>query len=317
MKLVMTANGLQKPEMKPVIDLAKTYFDEVVLNPWGRRGTQDEIREIWDDADVIICGAEPFDQPFIKEAPATLKVISRYGVGIDNIDLVAAKDRGIRVCNTPGANADSVADMTLCLILAVARQVVNHDIHTRLGEWKRFSSFELKGKQLGIVGFGTIGRAVACRAAGFGMKLAAYDPYFNEEAASAYGVQNMALDGLLSTSDIISLHIPCNKDTFHFVNRETISKMKPGAALINTARGDLVDEEALAEALRDGKLSAAGLDVYAQEPIRESPLFELDNITLMPHCSANTPEAAMNMGMMAVENAHRALCGMEDAHFCN
>ncbi len=317
MKLVMTANGLQKPEMKPVRDLAGTYFEEVVVNPWGRRGTQEEIRQIWDGADVIICGAELFDRPFLEEAPRTLKVISRYGVGIDNIDLEAARERGIRVCNTPGANADSVADMTMCLMLACARQVVNHDIHTRLGEWKRYPSFELKGRQLGLVGFGTIGREVARRAAGFGMKLAAYDPYFDEEAARTYGVRRMALDVLLASSDIVSLHIPCNRETFRFINRETIGRMKTGAVLLNTARGDLVDEEALAEALRDGKLASAGLDVYVQEPIRESPLFALDNITLMPHCSANTPEAALNMGRMAVENAHRALCGMEGAHFCN
>ena len=121
MKLVITANGLQKPEMKPVLDLARTYFDEVVENPWGRRGTQEEIRQIWDGADAIICGAEAFDKPFIDAAPATLKVLSHYGVGVDSIDIPAAKARGIIVCNTPGANADSVADMALCLMLACAR----------------------------------------------------------------------------------------------------------------------------------------------------------------------------------------------------
>ena len=314
MKLVITANGFQKPGMKPVLDLARTYFDEVVENPWGRRGTQEEIRQIWDGADAIICGAEAFDKPFIDDAPATLKVLSHYGVGVDSIDIPAAKARGIMVCNTPGANADSVADMALCLMLSCARQVVNHDAHCRLGEWKRFPSFELKGKRLGILGFGAIGQGVARRAKGFGMELLAYDPYFNEAAAREIGVAQAGFEEIIRSCDIISLHMPCNAETRHIISRETLRQMKPTAVLINTARGDLIDEDALVEALTGGTIAAAGLDVYAHEPIRESPLFGLSNVTLMPHCSANTTEAARNMGFMAVENAHRALCGLDDAH---
>lgn len=314
MKLVITANGLQKPEMQPVIDQARKYFDEVVENPWGRRGTQDEIRQIWSGADAIICGAEAFDRPFIAEAPATLKVLSHYGVGVDSIDIPAAKERGIMVCNTPGANADSVADMTLSLILACARQTANHDKHTRLGEWKRYASFELKGKKLGIAGFGAIGRGVAKRAAGFGMELYAYDPFFNEDAAKELNVKKASLDEIIRECDIISLHMPCTRETYHILGDTEFEKMKDTAVLINTARGDLIDEEALYKALKEKKIACAGLDVYAHEPIKESPLFGLENVTLMPHCSANTTEAAMCMGMMAVENAYRALNGLENAH---
>ena len=314
MKLVITANGLQKPELNCVVEKAKAYFDEVVMNPWGRRGTQDEIMAIWSGADAIICGAELFDEKMIAAVPASLKVLSRYGVGTDNIDIPAAKARGVKVCNTPGANSESVADMAMCLLMACARQVVNHDKHTRLGEWKRFHSIELGGKRLGIVGFGAIGRGVARRAAGFGMEIVAYDPYFNEKAAAELGVKRIELNELLATSDFVSLHLPVTKETVHIINDKTIALMKPTAFLINTARGDLVDEDALYEAVKGGVIAGAGLDVYANEPAKESKLFELENITFMPHCSGNTTEAAMNMGMMAVENAYRAVNNLENAH---
>jgi len=307
MRLVITANGFQKPEMKPVLEKARACFDSVVVNPWGRRGTQEEIRQIWDGADAIICGAELFDKSLLDDAPATLKVISRYGVGLDNIDISACKAKGIQVCNTPGANADSVAEMAMCLMLACARQLVNHDGHTRRGEWKRFSCMELKGKRLGLVGFGAIGRGVARRARAFGMEVVAYDPYFNMAAAEELNVSKATWEELLLSSDVISLHLPATAATWHLVNAEALAQMKPNAILVNTARGELIDEEALACALREGRLGAAGLDVYEHEPLRESPLFALENVTLTPHCSATTPEASLNMGMMAVENACQTL----------
>lgn len=314
MKLCITANGLQKPELKPVTDLAGRYFDTVVMNPWGRRGTQDEIREIWDGADAIVCGAESFDRAMLSSAPKSLRVLSHYGVGVDSIDLKAAEDCGILVCNTPGANSDSVAEMAVSLMLAVARQTVNHDLHIRKGEWKRFPSFELKGKTLGVVGFGAIGRGVAMRCKAFGMRIVVYDPYMTEASVRAAGAEKAPLDDLLRESDVVTLHLPCNESTFHLLDEAAISKMKETAVLINTARGNLVDEPALVRALRDRRILGAGLDVYAEEPLRESPLFGLENVTLMPHCSANTTEAAMNMGLMAVENAYRALMGLEGAH---
>ena len=317
MKLLITANGLQKPEMKPVRDQAERYFDEVIINPWGRRGTQAEIREIWDGADVIICGAEPFDRAFIEEAPKSLKVLSHYGVGVDSIDLKAAREHGIAVCNTPGANADSVAEMAVMLMLSVARQAVNHDKHTRLGEWKRYPCFELKGKVLGIAGFGAIGRGVATRAKAFGMTVLTYDPYLPDEAAKEAGVQKTTFEELLSRSDIVTLHLPATEQTRHIIDENALRQMKKSAVLINTARGSLVDENALVKALTGGQILGAGLDVYEEEPARDNPLFSLENVTLMPHCSANTTEAAMNMGMMAVENAYRAIHGLDQAHVIN
>ena len=314
MKLVITANGFQKPEMADVVQKAHEYFDDVVLNPWGRRATQEEVRGIWCAADAIICGAEPFDKAFVSEAPASLKVLSHYGVGVDSIDIPACKARGILVCNTPGANSVSVAEMAMCLMLSCARQVVNHDAHTRRGEWKRFPTFELRGKCLGLVGFGAIGREVARRAGAFGMELIAYDPFFNEAAGAELHVDSVALDELLRRADVVSLHLPSTPETRHLLDADALALMKPTAILINTARGELVDEAALECALKENRLLAAGLDVYEHEPLRESPLSGLSNVILMPHCSATTPEASQKMGMMAVENAYRALHGIAPAH---
>ena len=314
MKLVITANGFQKPEMACVVQKAREYFDDVVLNPWGRRATQAEVRGIWGGADAIICGAEPFDKAFVSEAPASLKVLSHYGVGVDSIDIPACKERGILVCNTPGANSVSVAEMAMCLMLSCARQVVIHDAHTRCGEWKRFPTFELRGKCLGLVGFGAIGREVARRAGAFGMEIIAYDPFFNEAAGAELHVDSVALDELLRRADVVSLHLPSTPETRHLLDADSLALMKPTAVLINTARGELVDEAALLCALKENRLLAAGLDVYEHEPLRESPLFGLSNVTLMPHCSATTPEASQKMGVMAVENAYRALHGIAPAH---
>ncbi len=314
MKLVITANGLQKTGLEPVMDLARKYFDEVVANPWGRRGSKEEIKTIWNDADVIVCGAETFDSEMIQAAPKSLKVLSHYGVGVDSIDIPVAKDRGIVVCNTPGANSTSVAEMTMCLILSTARQIPLHDRHTRLGEWKRYPSIELEGKTVGIIGFGGIGQAVAKRAKAFGMTVLAYDPCFNKDVGDKLCVIQVELEYLLKNSDFVSLHVPCVEQTYRMINKDTLSMMKNTAMLINTARGDLIDEDALYHALNNGQIAGAGLDVYSHEPAKGNKLFELENIVFTPHCSANTTEACLKMGLMAIENAHRVLAGLPCAH---
>lgn len=314
MKLVVTANGLDKAGLEPVMELASRYFSTVIMNPWGRRGTQEEIKAIWEGADAIICGAESFDEQMISQAPASLKVLSHYGVGVDSIDIPCAKAHGIKVCNTPGANSISVAEMAMCLILSTARQIPSHDRFTRLGQWKRFASIEIFSKTLGLIGFGAIGQEVAKRAEAFGMKVLAYDPFFNESVGREHKVRSVGLDELLGQSDFISLHLPCTEKTQHIINADTIGKMKSTAILINTARGELVDEEALYNALKSRQLAGAGLDVYSKEPVKDSKLFELDNVVLTPHCSANTVQASLNMGLMAVENAYRALMNLDGAH---
>ena len=316
MKLIITANGLQEKGLEPIKGLAARYFNIVVANPWGRRGTKEEIKAVWDGADAIICGAESFDREMIEAAPASLKVLSHYGVGVDSIDIPAAKKRGIAVCNTPSANSTSVAEMAMGLMLSLAKQIPLHDEHTRLGEWKRFPSFELDGKTIGIVGFGAIGQALAKRAHAFGMNIIAYDPDFHDEIAQKFCVQRVELNSLLETSDIVSLHAPCIEDTYRMINKNSLALMKKSALLINVARGDLIDEDALYHALKNKLIAGAGLDVYSREPARENMLFELENIVFTPHCSANTTEACLKMGLMAVENAYRVLLNLPGAHVC-
>lgn len=311
MKLLITANGLQYPKLNSVVDFARARFDEVVLNPWGRRGSKAEIKMIWDGADAIVCGAEPFDCEMLDEMPKSVKVLSHYGVGLDSIDVDYARKKGIKVCNTPGVNSASVADMTMCLILASARQLLLHDKHTRAGEWKRFESMELEGKTIGLIGFGDIGQAVAKRAKAFGLHICAYDPFFNKKAAELYDVMEVELDYLLEHSDIISLHAPCTPETFCIINSNTLSHMKKSAILVNTARGALINEDDLYHALKKGQISYAGIDVYCKEPAtKDNKLFELENTVFSPHCSANTVEASIKMGKLAVENAYAILSGL-------
>jgi len=314
MKLIITANGLQDSRMAPVKELAEEYFSSVVMNPWGRRGTQGEIRAIWDAADAIICGAESFDEKMIQGTPSSLKVLSHYGVGVDSIDIEAAKNRGIVVCNTPGANSTSVAEMALALILSLAKHIIPHNTHTKLGEWKRFPIFELEGKTIGIIGFGATGQALAKMIRTFNMEILVYDPYSHDDIAKKEGVKKVDLNHLLENSDIISLHAPCTEDTFRIINRESLSLMKETTLLINVARGDLIDEKALYHALKDRQIAGAGLDVYSREPAEKNKLFALENVVCTPHCAANTFEARLKMGHMAVENAYRVLMGLPGAH---
>lgn len=315
---MISANGIQRDYMRPVIDRAEELFASVAINPWGRRPTQAELLEAWDGVDAVVCGAELIDGEMLAKAPKSLRVLSRYGVGCDSIDCAAAARRGITVCNTPGANTVSVADLAMGLILCAVRQIPYHDLHTRRGEWRRFyPTCELEGKTLGIIGFGTIGKQVARRAFGFGMDIQANDVCFDQEAAALYHVKEVSLDEFLATSDVVSLHAPGSPETYHLINADTLRKMKRGAYLVNTARGSLIDEEALYEALTSGQLTGAGLDVYSREPIKESPLFELENVVLTPHQGAATVEASRNMGRMAVENAYAVLNGLPCKYIVN
>lgn len=307
MKLLISANGFQKTALAPAIELAHTYFDNVVTNPWGRRGTSRQIMELWEDADAIICGAETFDRAMIERAPASLKVLSRYGVGLDNIDLQAAKRAGIIVTNTPGANANSVADMTLALILATIRQLPRHDSEMRKGLWQRHTCFELFGKNLGIIGYGNIGHKVAERALGFGLNILVHDPFVTQDKPNS-DITFVSFPDLVGQSDIITLHIPLSNETEHIINEKTLALMKEGSILINTSRGELIAESALVQALQEGKVFSAGLDVFTHEPLdHTSPLLQLPNIVLSPHQAANTVEASLRMGLQSIENAWKAL----------
>jgi len=234
-----------------------------------------------------------------------LRVIGRAGTGVDNIDLAAATRRGVVVMNAPGGNTVSVAEHTLALLLALARQIPAASESTRTGKWekKKFAAGrELQGKTLGVIGTGSIGGVVVRRAAGFGMRVIGYDPFLTEEAASKLGVELVSLEQIFREADAITLHVPLTEQTKNMVGKTQIEMMKPGALLVNCARGGLVDEAALAEALKAGKLGGAALDVFEKEPpAADHPLFGCPNFIATPHLGGSTEEAQQSVAVIVAE----------------
>lgn len=303
MKLVITAPALCQPSYGWFVKEAEAYFDVVVTASGGKEG----LMAVWEDADAVIAGSEPYDAELIAKAPETLKVISRHGVGCDAIDIAAASARGIRVCRAAGGNAASVAETVLGMMLNLARNLNEQDRLVRTGAWVRKPGHELGGRKAGIAGYGAAGKqvAVCCRA--FGMEVLAFDPYKDPEQMRKEDVCPVTWEELLKESDVITLHMPASPDGKPVMDQAAIAAMKKGSYLINCARGSLVDEDALYEALAGGHLAGAGLDVYRTEPLRESRLFTLDNVILTPHQAGNADEAVSRMGRMALENAAAVL----------
>ena len=256
-----------------------------------------------DGAHALLVGwALPAD---VMAQTPTLEILSFTGIGASNfIDLPAAAIQGITVCNCPGYADYTVAEHTLALLLAAARHVPQLDAELRDGRWNQsLDGMELRGKQLGIIGFGGIGRRVFELARAFGMAVKVWTRNPSEARAREHGVEFVSLDKLLQTSDVVSLHVALTDDTQGLINAGRIKQMKPGAILINTARGEIVDEAALVDALKERHLKAAGLDVYQQDPLPvEHPLLKLDNVVLSPHVAYNTPEAGDAIYEIAVEN---------------
>jgi len=239
-----------------------------------------------------------------------LRVIGRAGVGVDNIDLGAATERGVAVVNAPAGNTVSAAELTMALILSMVRKVSAADASMRTGAWERssFKGVELRGRTLGLIGAGRIGGEVARRCAAFGMKVMAHDPYLTAERASRLGVSRASLDDVIEKADVISLHVPLTDDTRGMISTETLGRMKDGAFIVNVARGGVVDEAALAQALHDGQIAGAALDVYENEPLEDgSPLREAPNIVLTPHLGASTTEAQELVAVEIAEAVRAAL----------
>jgi phosphoglycerate dehydrogenase-like enzyme len=243
----------------------------------------------------LIVGVDPVSAAVLDAGP--LRVVVKYGTGLDNIDLDAAAARGVTVRTTEGTNARSVAELTIALLLALARHVVPHDRVVRAGSWSRRIGIELDGKRLGLVGFGAIGRLVGQIATGLGMSVVAHDPF-----AVGADVELLPLDGLLSISDAVSLHLPLDERTRGLIGTRELALMRPEALLVNTARGGLVDEAALADALRSGRLGGAAFDCFVEEPLPpDSPLLALDSFVASPHAGAATHDAARRTSLRAVE----------------
>ena len=290
------------------IDLLSEAGCEVVPSPYRRTATEDEMCELVADVDAAIVSLDPVTGK-VLESGRRLKIAARCGVGYDNIDVTAATRMGVFVTNVPGANSRAVAEMTVGLMFDVARRISMMDRRMRAGIWKGHVGFELGGKTLGVVGTGSIGRLVAELGAGLGMRVLCYSRTPDRAWAEAIGASYVSLDELLGASDVVSLHVALTHDTHNLLSERELSMVKTSAILINTSRGAIVDEDALFTALQEGRLSGAGLDVFAEEPIDRSRLLELENVVLTPHISGLTAESAHAMAMGAARNVVAVLRG--------
>jgi D-3-phosphoglycerate dehydrogenase len=270
------------------------------------------LRPLLADAVGWIAGTARVTGDHLDAAPR-LRVLARYGIGVDSVDLDAAARRGIVVTNTPGANAESVADHTLALVLAALRHVVESDADVRAGRSRALRGRELGALTAGVVGFGHVGRAVARRlVGGFGTRVLAHDPHVPPAALRDAGVEPVDLDALAASCDVVSLHLPGGGPPV--VDAEFVARMRPAAVLVNTARGDLVDEAAVAQALTDGRLGAAAVDVLAAEPAGSSPLLTTPRTVVTSHLASHTVEAIDRMGLLAAEEVARVLAGHAPWH---
>ena len=295
--------GRNMPELFEQLEAAGY---EVVRNSTGGILEKEQMKALIADCSGIIVGVDPLDAEVLSCAPR-LRAIAKYGVGVDNIDLDYCKAHGIKVSRTVGANSEAVADYAMTLIMAVARKAVMIDRKCRGRDWSKISTRDVSGATLGLFGLGAIGKHVAKRAQGFGMKVLAFDPYWPEEYARENNIIRADAETIFREADFISLHLPLMESTRNFVGEKEIAMMKRDAVIINTARGGLIDEAALLRALREGRIYGAGIDAFAQEPPEDPAWFELDNVVIGSHCAASTTGATQNMGRMATQNILRDL----------
>jgi lactate dehydrogenase-like 2-hydroxyacid dehydrogenase len=306
---------------QPALDRLEEVF-EMEVNPEDRVLTRKELLENVKKCDVLLCLLTDDIDGEVMDANPNLKGISNYAVGFNNIDVDAANERKLPVCNTPGVLTDTTADMAWTLMFAAARRVVESDVFTRAGKFKgwgpmMFLGYDIYGKTLGVVGAGRIGDAVARRTVGFNMKVLYYDVIPNEQLEKDIGAKRVELDELLKEADFVSVHVPLMPETTHFISERELKLMKKTAILINNSRGPVVDEKALIEALKNGEIAYAGLDVFEDEPELAPGLAELDNVVLTPHTSSATIETRTKMGMLAAENAIAIIEGKRPPHIVN
>ncbi|OFT75111.1 phosphoglycerate dehydrogenase [Corynebacterium sp. HMSC30G07] len=306
------------PVAKPVVLIAdklapstvEALGDQVEVR-WVDGPNRAELLAAVPEADALLVrSATTVDAEVIEAAPK-LKIIGRAGVGLDNVDIPAATERGVMVANAPTSNIHSACEHAIALLLSTARQIPAADATLRDGQWKRssFNGVEIYGKTVGIVGFGHIGQLFAQRLAAFETTIIAYDPYANPARAAQLGVELVELEELMGRADFVTIHLPKTKETAGMFDAELLGKAKEGQIIINAARGGLVDEQALADAIRAGRIRGAGFDVYATEPCTDSPLFELDQVVVTPHLGASTVEAQDRAGTDVADSVLKALAG--------
>ncbi len=259
-----------------------------------------ELHEALRGIKAVVAGSEPYTRKVLDAHPQ-LKVIARAGVGYDAVDVPAATDHGVAVCITPNTNQDAVAEHTFALILALAKEIIPQHLDTVAGKWPRKANLPLRGRILGIAGLGRIGKAVAIRGQCFGMKLLAYEPFPDHAFIKQYGIDLVPFDRLLAESDYLTLHMPATAESRHLINRTTLAKMKPSAFFINTARGALVNEPDLVDALRSKRIAGAAIDVFEDEPPGDHALFHLDNVVITPHAAGVDLQSRDDMAFSAAQ----------------
>ena len=303
--------GQNDPQLRADLEEA---VGEVVYSAGSRPLTSEEMRNLLPGCHGYIAGLDTIDRAALQAADQ-LKVIARYGVGVDKVDLTAAREMGIVVTNTPAANAGAVAELTVGLMLSLARSIPQANAATKAGGFPRLEGVALEGKVVGLLGLGAIGKQVARRLRGFDCTVLAFDTAPDERFAQAHGVELRTHEEVVSRADLLSLHLPVLPETRGLVNTAFLYHMKRGAFLINTARGELVDEAALLEALRSGHLRGAALDAFATEPPPpDHPLLALPQVIATPHTGAHTDGATNAMGRMALRDCLAVLRGEEPAH---
>jgi D-3-phosphoglycerate dehydrogenase / 2-oxoglutarate reductase len=270
-----------------------------------------ELLSALPDADAVLVRSATRIDADALAAAKQLKVVARAGVGLDNVDVKAATQSGVMVVNAPTSNITSAAELAVGLMLAAARHIAPANAALKNGEWKRsrYTGIELLDKTVGIVGLGRIGVLVAQRLTAFGMKVIAYDPYVQAGRAAQMGVRLVGLDELLAESDFLSVHLPKTPETVGLIGEDQLAKVKPSLVLVNAARGGIVDEQALYNAVKEGRIAAAGIDVFAKEPCTDSPLFEFENVVATPHLGASTDEAQEKAGVAVAKSVRLALSG--------
>ncbi len=310
MKILITPRSFSRSK-ELALEILKDYDLDIIENTTGKTFDEEQMNSLCSDVDGVIVGIDPMTERVLGNAK-NLKAISKYGAGLDNIDIDTANKLGIKVERAVGTNAVSVAELAIGLFFELSRKISASAASVKNGGWDRFIGCELTGKTAGIIGLGAIGRKAASMAAGIGMKVIAYDPYFKDDSfLKEYDIQMKPLDKVLRQGDYISLHVPVTEETSNMINRETLKVMKKTAFLINTSRGGLADEDMLYQALADGEIAGAAQDVFSKEPPGEHKLLGLQNFILTPHIGAYTKEANQRMVVQSTKNLVNMLFGDE------
>jgi D-3-phosphoglycerate dehydrogenase len=309
MKILMTVSPIYREAVQKCIAHLEGRGLQVhwLARPDEQLGGEELVR-LLEQVEIYVVGNAKLPRKVIEASPQ-LRMIAKYGVGVDNIDLAVAKERGILVTNAPGANAISVAEMTLGMLLSLTRRLKESERTVREGGWRVTVGHEIYDRTLGIIGLGNIGKQVASRARAFGMRVISNDIVEYTEFCREHKVEAMGLEPLLEQSDVVTLHVPLTPLTRHMINEQRLWQMKRGALLLHTARGGVVDEQALYRALAEGQLAGAAVDVFEREPLGESPLRSLEQVILTPHVAGITYEAADRIARLTLVNVDAYLAG--------